>query len=53
VRGKSKVLCYQKARLATNQQTFLNGARQMIDTVNYQLAELFHICPRKVEGVLK
>ena len=33
----------QKAQLPHNQRAFLNGVRQMIETVNHQLSELFHI----------
>jgi hypothetical protein len=33
----------QKAQLPHHQRAFLNGVRQMIETVNHQLSELFHI----------
>jgi hypothetical protein len=33
----------QKAQLSQHQRAFLNGVRQMIETVNHQLSELFHI----------
>jgi len=33
----------QKAQLPQQQRAFLNGVRQMIETVNHQLSELFHI----------
>jgi len=33
----------QKVQMPAKQQTFLNGVRQMIETVNHQLSELFQI----------
>jgi hypothetical protein len=33
----------QKVQLPRSQRAFLNGVRQMIETVNHQLSELFHI----------
>jgi hypothetical protein len=33
----------QKNQLPQEQRAFLNGVRQMIETVNHQLSELFHI----------
>ena len=33
----------QKAQLPQTAASFLNGVRQMIETVNHQLSELFHI----------
>jgi len=33
----------QKVQMSVKQRTFLNGVRQMIETVNHQLSELFQI----------
>jgi hypothetical protein len=35
--------CNQKVQMPAEQRTFLNGVRQMIETVNHQLSELFQI----------